>query len=263
MAAGVDAEQIKRWLASGWLRPVHKGVYAVGHAAPSLHADYMAAVLACGEGAVISHRAAAHLLALLPGRRPPPEVTVPTTAGRRRPGVVIHRVRALPARDRTTIDGIPATTAPRTLLDLATPTAKGRNSGPLAYARFDARDRRPPRYPLGPVEYPVETFTADERARLRAACHEPRPAGVRARQPARDRQGRAVRALLALPRDAAAAVPRRVRRRRSATSPPRPTTTPRAAAPRTSTSASSSATATTRSPSSAARTSPASGSRTS
>jgi hypothetical protein len=104
---------------------VHHGVYAVGHEAPSVDGDYMAAVLACGDGAVLSHRAAAHKLRLIPGAAPPAEVTVPTTADRRRPGIVVHRVKALHPLDASTLDGIPITTVPRILLDLApslTPT---------------------------------------------------------------------------------------------------------------------------------------------
>jgi hypothetical protein len=101
---------------------VHRGVYAVGHAAPSIDGDYMAAVLTCGEGAVLSHRAAAHKLRLLPGPPPPAEVTVPTTAGRRRPGIVVHRVKTLDLLDVSVVDGIPITTVPRILLDLAPST---------------------------------------------------------------------------------------------------------------------------------------------
>lgn len=117
--AGLDDKRIDRWLQDGRLRPVHRGVYAVGHVAPSVDGDYMAAVLACGEGAVLSHRAAAHKLRLLPGAPPPPEVTVPTTADRRHPGIVLHRVKALHPLDASTLDGIPITTVPRILLDLA------------------------------------------------------------------------------------------------------------------------------------------------
>jgi hypothetical protein len=98
---------------------VHHGVYAVGHEASSVDADYIAAVLACGACAVLSHRPAAHKLRLLPGTAPRPEVTVPTTAGRGRPGVVVHRVKLLPPLDAATLDGIRITTVPRTLLDLA------------------------------------------------------------------------------------------------------------------------------------------------
>ena len=118
-AAGVDGKRIDRWLADGRLRRVHHGVYAVGHEAPSTDGDSIAAVLACGEGAVLSHRAAAHKLRLLPGAAPPPEVTVPTTADRRRSGIVIHRVKTLHLLDAAALDGIPLTTVPRILLDLA------------------------------------------------------------------------------------------------------------------------------------------------
>lgn len=121
IAAGLDADRIKRWIAAGRLRRVHRGVYAVGHEAPSVYADYMAAVLASGAGAVLSHRSAAHLLRLIGGAPPPPEVTIPVTAGRTRPGVVVHR-STLHSLDVSTLDGIPITTVPRNLLDLA-PTA--------------------------------------------------------------------------------------------------------------------------------------------
>jgi hypothetical protein len=122
LAAGVDGKRIDRWAADGRLRVVHLGVYAVGHEAPSTDGDYMAAVLACGEGAVLSHRAAAHQLRLVPGSPPRPEVTVPTTAGRRRPGIVIHRVRTLHPLDASTLHGIRIATVPRVLLDLAPST---------------------------------------------------------------------------------------------------------------------------------------------
>lgn len=119
VAVGIDARRIERWLADGRLLRVHHGVYAVGHLAASARGDYMAAVLACGPGAVLSHRAAGHLLGILPGKAPAPEVTVPTTAGRRRPGIVVHRVRTLHLADTSVLDRIPITTVPRVALDLA------------------------------------------------------------------------------------------------------------------------------------------------
>ena len=120
---GVDANRIGRWLADGRLRRVHRGVYAVGHAAPSVRGDYMAAVLACGPAAVLSHRSAAFLLGLLKGAAPPPEVTVPSTAARGRRGIVIHRVKALHPLDAAILDNIPITTVPRVLLDIAPSTS--------------------------------------------------------------------------------------------------------------------------------------------
>jgi hypothetical protein len=119
LAEGIDRRRIDRWLADGRLRTVHRGVYAVGHDAPSVLGNYMAAVLACGAGAVLSHRAAAYKLVLVRGAAPPPEVTVPTTAHRRHPGVVIHRVKALHVLDTADLDAIAITTVPRILLDLA------------------------------------------------------------------------------------------------------------------------------------------------
>ncbi len=119
VAAGIDGEQIKRWAADARLRRVHHGVYAVGHLAPSLHGDLMAAVLACGDGAAVSHRSAAHLLGVVRAVPDTLEVTVPTTAGRGRPGIVIHRVAALHVLDASTLDDIPITIVPRVLLDLA------------------------------------------------------------------------------------------------------------------------------------------------
>lgn len=123
VAAGVDRHTIERWRADGRLRSVHEGVYAVGHVAPSVDGDYIAAVLASGADAVLSHRAAAYKLRLLRGRPPVPETIVPTTAHRRRPGIVIHRVRALSVLDISVLDGIAITTVPRVLLDLARTTS--------------------------------------------------------------------------------------------------------------------------------------------
>ncbi len=120
LAHGIDAPRIRRWLADGRLYAVHRGVYAIGRPPPSMHGDYMAAVLACGPGAALSHRADAHLLKIIACSTPPaPEVTVPTTNRRSRPGIVIHRVRALPGADTSEFHGIPVTTVPRVLLDLA------------------------------------------------------------------------------------------------------------------------------------------------
>jgi very-short-patch-repair endonuclease len=80
----------------------------------------MAAVLACGESAVLSHRSAATLWDLLPRRSGTTRVDVTVAADRgRRPGVRVCRVRTLRADETTTHEGIPVTTVTRTLLDLA------------------------------------------------------------------------------------------------------------------------------------------------
>ena len=115
--AGVTAERSRSRLQSGGLIRVHRGVYRVGHRAPSTEATYLAAVLAAGEGALLGGRAAAYLLVLVKGTAPPPEVIARTQ--RRIEGVTTHRSRSLKARDATTFRGIPVTTVPRTLVDIA------------------------------------------------------------------------------------------------------------------------------------------------
>jgi hypothetical protein len=119
LAVGVDVHRIRRWVADGRLHREHVGVYAVGHPGRSTVGDYMAAVLAAGSGATLSHAPVAHLLRVIRGAPPPPQVTVPTLGGRTRPGIVIHRVRALHPLDVSVYEGIPITTVPRTLVDLA------------------------------------------------------------------------------------------------------------------------------------------------
>jgi hypothetical protein len=114
--AGVSVRAIKGRVRKGALLREHPGVYRVGHSAPSLEACYLAAVLACGEGALLSGRAAAHLWGLSRGAAPPPEVTGPKQ--RRIHGVRTRRGREL-ERDATNRRGIPVTTVPRTLVDLA------------------------------------------------------------------------------------------------------------------------------------------------
>ena len=104
-------------LGRGSLLPLHRGVYAVGHRSLTRHGSWLAAVLAAGPGAVLSHREAAALHSLRPSNRPAVDVTV--AAQRRVPGLQVHRVRALDAMDLTVVDGIAVTSLARTLVDLA------------------------------------------------------------------------------------------------------------------------------------------------
>jgi hypothetical protein len=118
LSARVTRAEIEHRLGAGSLIRVYPGVYRVGHAAPSTEAAYMAAVKACGPGAVLSGRAAAHIHCLIKSRRPPaPEVTAPTE--RRVEGLKTRRCRSLHRRDKTLARGIPVTTVPRTIVDLA------------------------------------------------------------------------------------------------------------------------------------------------
>jgi hypothetical protein len=67
LAAGVTSDEIKHRLSLGAVLREHRSVYRVGHRAPGIEARYLAAVWACGDGAVLSGRAAAHLWGLLKG----------------------------------------------------------------------------------------------------------------------------------------------------------------------------------------------------
>jgi very-short-patch-repair endonuclease len=116
LAAGVTRQEIAHRLEVGALIPEFRGVYRAGHRAPSTEARYMAAVKACGQGAVLSGLAAAHLFGLVKGPAPQPEVTAPTE---RRVNGVKTRRRRMDSRDATKWHKIPITTVPRTLVDLS------------------------------------------------------------------------------------------------------------------------------------------------
>jgi very-short-patch-repair endonuclease len=118
--AGLNAATIEYQLRTGRLHRVHRNVYAVGHRPPSPLARAMAAVLACGPGAVLSHRSAAALWEIAARHDGPVDVTARTN--REHPGVRVHRSRTLHPEDVTTHFGIRVTTPARTLLDIAETT---------------------------------------------------------------------------------------------------------------------------------------------
>jgi hypothetical protein len=120
LALGVGEEAIKLRLEAGRLSALHREVYAVGHRRISQRGWWWAAVLAYGDGALLSHRSAAVLWGFVRARGRVIDVTAPR--GRqgidRRTGIWIHRGRIWPA-DETRPDGIPATSVARTLFDFA------------------------------------------------------------------------------------------------------------------------------------------------
>jgi very-short-patch-repair endonuclease len=119
LEAGLTADMVSSRVTSGRLRVTHRGVYATS-AEDTVPGNAMAAVLACGDGSAISHATAASLWQLHPRQAATARIDVVSTRGRcRRPGLRVHRVRALPAAEVTRLNGIPITTPERTLLDLA------------------------------------------------------------------------------------------------------------------------------------------------
>ena len=115
LAAGLSEDQVDWRVKRGRLWRVYQGVYAVAGAPATREAIWMAAVLAGGEGAALSHRSAAELWGVLPGCSSPVHVTVPGSAGRaKRAGLAMHRAAAGSVVHR----GIPVTEPWRTLRDL-------------------------------------------------------------------------------------------------------------------------------------------------
>jgi hypothetical protein len=117
-AAGVSPTQIRGRVRKGLLTPEYPGIYRAGHRARSRESDYMAAVKAGGDGALLYNHPAGHLLGLLKSPTwPPPEVL--TRTERKARGLKTRRARNLDRRDMTVVNLIPVTTVPVTLVHLA------------------------------------------------------------------------------------------------------------------------------------------------
>ena len=113
---GVGGSTVRDWMRAGYLHPRLRGVYAVGSAARTTESDLFEAVLYAGPGAMLSHTTGAWWLGLVD--HPSPVIHVSTPRRRISPrGILIHNRRT--GVERVTHDGIPTTTVPRTMLDLA------------------------------------------------------------------------------------------------------------------------------------------------
>jgi len=184
---GIGRGSVAKALRAGRLHRVHQGVLAVGHRAPSVAADHMAAVLRCGPEAALSHRSAAVAHGLRAVGAWPIDVTSPTGRGRGAPGIRVHRA-PLPAGDRAVVDGVPVTSVARTIADLAHDLAERDLRGVIREAQFRrtfdlaavarANARRPSRLltalleDLRPTESPLEDlFRARSCARI--VCRSP------------------------------------------------------------------------------------------
>ncbi|MEJ2503820.1 MAG: type IV toxin-antitoxin system AbiEi family antitoxin domain-containing protein [Gemmatimonadota bacterium] len=119
LSMGVSASAIGRRARAGRLRRAHAGVYLVGPI-QSPRAPEMAAVLAGGPGAVLSHENALQVLGMSRRDRPRPiHVTVPGSGRGKRPGIRFHRVATLARDEEIVVDGMPVTSPARTLADVA------------------------------------------------------------------------------------------------------------------------------------------------
>jgi very-short-patch-repair endonuclease len=117
-ALGFTRDQVLSWVRRGRLHQRFRGVYAVGRADLSLGGEWLAAVWACGEGAVLSHRSAAALHGMVAEVSGDVHVSTTRDLGSRS-GLIVHRTRHLDAADVVALGLLPVTRQPRTLLDLA------------------------------------------------------------------------------------------------------------------------------------------------
>lgn len=126
-----------RRVRKGWLHRVHHGVYAVGYPSNTLHARFMAAVLAGGSGAFLSHWASCALAGLVRWDEREIDVTVAGTSLRRRDGIRFHRSRTIVPRDVIRRHGIRTTTAARALLEIAPQLSDRRLKRPVRQAQAE------------------------------------------------------------------------------------------------------------------------------
>jgi hypothetical protein len=166
---GYSRRSVSRAVGAGRLHRIHQGVFAVGHAVISSHGWSLAAVLACGPDSLLSHRSAAWLWGLSKYGPAPYEVTTPIPR-QRRPPLQIHHSRVLTAVDRSLHEGIPVTSVPRTLLDLAAAVR------PQRLSRYLERAEEGQLLDLGPIDdLLARTAGHQGRAPLRLALARYRP----------------------------------------------------------------------------------------
>jgi very-short-patch-repair endonuclease len=137
---GMTEDMIDHAVAAGRLHRVFRNAYALGRSPTNEHSRLMAAVLACGKGAVVSHRSAGGLLGLLDRGPAVIDVIAPPSRSRAIDGIYLHRVRPPRLEETGTFDGIPCTSPARTLVDLA--GVVGERSLRSAFERAAARRRR-------------------------------------------------------------------------------------------------------------------------
>lgn len=117
-ALGLGGGAIKLRLQLGQLHGIHRGVYSLGRRRVDMRGNWLAAVLACGDGAVLSHRSAAALWGLMRPRWSPVDVTSRHGRPGERKGIRLHR-SSLDESERAAEAGVPVTSVARTLLDIA------------------------------------------------------------------------------------------------------------------------------------------------
>lgn len=115
---GFSPKAVKHRVSVGRLHPIRRGIYSVGRPSLTQHGHWMAALLACGNGAVLSHSSAAALWRIGFEQCSVVTLSLPSRSHRKVPGLRIHRRPTLQDRDITAEYGIPVTTPIQTLIDM-------------------------------------------------------------------------------------------------------------------------------------------------
>lgn len=165
----ISRDAVATMVTNGTVHPVHPRVYAVGHPALCREGRWMAAVLAGGTGAVLSHVAAAQLWGLTRSDSSRVDITL-ARAHRALAGVGVHRSRTLVDADMTIRDHVPATTVARTIVDLGDVCSAARLAHVMHEADFhsvldlslllECMERNRGRRRIGIVQQAVEMHTA-------------------------------------------------------------------------------------------------------
>jgi len=129
MALGCNRAAIDYRVRIGRLHVIHRGVYAVGHVVLGIEGRRWAATLTYAPASALSHAAAGAAFAFRHSNAAVLDVTVAGTGHKVRPGIRLHRRKAILADEVTTLRGLPITTPARTLLDLAASGLRGRSLG--------------------------------------------------------------------------------------------------------------------------------------
>jgi very-short-patch-repair endonuclease len=116
---GLSDTSIDKAITRGYLHPIFRSVFGVGHRPLSVHARYLAATIACGEGSVVSHGTAAWLLDLREWQPLDVDVIAPVECGRKIEGVRRRFVPPPSADEIEVRDGVPTTDPSRTIVDTA------------------------------------------------------------------------------------------------------------------------------------------------
>ena len=140
---GIPEGTIDEWIGCGLLHPIHPGVYAVGHPVLAPGAELLAAVLACGPRAVLSHRSAAELWGMLePREHMAIQVTAPGHGLDGPQGIYLHKTKVLSSYDCSVVDGIPLTSAARTVFDVASQATRSEVAAAYEVGLIDHRFTR-------------------------------------------------------------------------------------------------------------------------